>query len=188
MLAIVVWCLLWSLVEVHSQTEYPYISFMGEILPNHTYVNLSLVGNDTSGNDSVQCHTDLETCCSHYQDNRTYRVDHRGNWHPPGSDWRLPYVYELGDIYEEHRNQRTELHRRNNAVNPTGIYRCFIPTIAVHSDTEAFVREFVYLGLYASEGRDIEVFVYPYVHYACLNFLVLYTYHSKIVHRLCIST
>ena len=34
--------LLWSLVEVHSQT---YVSFMGENLP---YVDLTLVGNDGS--------------------------------------------------------------------------------------------------------------------------------------------
>ena len=54
-------CLLWSLVEVNSQAEYPYVSFMGETLPNHAYVDLSLVGNDDSGSDSVQCHTDLET-------------------------------------------------------------------------------------------------------------------------------
>ena len=155
MLVFAMLCLFWSLVEVHSQTGYPYISFMGEILPNHTYVNLSLVGNDISGNDSVQCHTDLETCCSHKQDNRTYRIDHRGNWHPPGSDMRLPYRYESGDIYEEHRYRRTELHRRNNADRPTGIYRCFIPTNAVHNDTDPFVREFVYFGLYTSGGKDI---------------------------------
>ena len=148
-------CLLWSLVEVHSQTEYPYISFMGETLPNHTYVNLSLVGN--SGSDSVQCHTDLETCCSYQQDNGTNRVHHRGNWHRPGSDMRLPYVYESGDIYEEHRYRQTELHRRNNAISPTGIYRCFIPTNAVHDDNSQSVKAIVYLGLYTSGGTYKDV-------------------------------
>ena len=39
-------CLLWSLVEVQSQAEYPYISFMGITLPNHSYVDLSQVGRD----------------------------------------------------------------------------------------------------------------------------------------------
>ena len=167
MLAVVL-CLLGSLMEVHPQTEYPYISFMGEILPNHSYVDLSLVGNDESGDDSVQCHTDLETCCSHMQDNRTYRIDHRGNWHPPGSDMRLPYIYEdSGDIYEKHRYRQTELHRKNNAVSPTGIYRCFIPTIAVHDDDNETVRESVYLGLYASGGKDvyIHIFVYPHANF-----------------------
>ena len=36
--------LLWSLVEVHSQTEFPYVSFMGETLPNHSYVDLNEMG------------------------------------------------------------------------------------------------------------------------------------------------
>ena len=53
--------LLWSLVEVHSQTA-PYLTFMGETLPNHSYVDLSLVGVFGSG-DEVVCHTDLSTCC-----------------------------------------------------------------------------------------------------------------------------
>ena len=35
--------LLCSLVEAHSQTEYPYVSFMGVNLPNHAYVDLTLV-------------------------------------------------------------------------------------------------------------------------------------------------
>ena len=57
-------CLLWSLVEVQSQTV-PYVTFLGNPLANHSYVNLSQVGNDRTGNDSdtVQCHTDLMTCC-----------------------------------------------------------------------------------------------------------------------------
>ena len=153
MLAQVVLCLLWSLVEAHSQTEYPYISFMGEILPNHSYVNLSLVGNSSS--DCVQCHTDLTSCCSHLQDNETYHVHHRGNWNPPSSDMRLPYNFESGDIYEEHKYRRTELHRRNNADTPSGIYHSSIPTIAVHDDNRQNVRESVYLGLYSSGGIDM---------------------------------
>ena len=160
MLALAVLCFFLSLVGVHSQIEYPYIFFMGEILPNHTYVNLSLVGN--SGSDSVQCHTDLETCCSHQQS-----INHCGNWHPPGSDRRLPFNYESGDIYEEHRYQRTELHCRNNADSPTGIYRCSIPTIAVHDDTDTSVRAFFYLGVYASEGKDISCLYRSACVFAC---------------------
>ena len=32
-----------SLVEVHSQTA-PYLTFMGETLPNHSYCDLSALG------------------------------------------------------------------------------------------------------------------------------------------------
>ena len=91
-------CLLWALLEVHSQQTFPYISFMGEALPYHAYVNLSLVGEDDSdpGN-IVRCHTDLVKCCSFHQD-RIYGTDHRGNWFAPGRDSRLPLPFEGGGI------------------------------------------------------------------------------------------
>ena len=146
-------CLLWSLVEVHSQTA--YVSFMGETLPNHAYVNLSLVGDDGSGSDSVQCHTDLTTCC--------LSIDgiHRGDWFAPGSEMRLPFITDASaDIYEVRRSQRVDIRRRNNANMPSGIYRCFIATNAVHDDNNIVsVRESVYVGLYASGGKTVLSFL-----------------------------
>ena len=47
------------LVKIHSQTA-PYVSFNGVNLPNHGYVDLSLVGDPLSGGDAVQCHTDIQ--------------------------------------------------------------------------------------------------------------------------------
>ena len=141
-------CLLWSLVEVHSQTQYPYVSFMGETLPNHAYVDLSLVGNDDSGSDSVQCHTDLDTCCTGAQG------EHRGDWITPGSEDRLPFGSGANaDIYVVRGAQRVDLHRRNNADMPSGIYYCETPTHAVHDDNDFSVRESVYVGLYGSGGE-----------------------------------
>ena len=137
-------CLLWSLVEVYSQTQYPYASFMGEILPNHAYVNLSLVGDDD--NSSLQCHTDLDSCCTGTQGN------HHGDWFPPGSDTRLPFAYYEYGIYELRGDQRVDLRRRRNADMPSGIYRCDIATNAVHDD-DVSVRESVYVGLYATGGN-----------------------------------
>ena len=146
---LVLLCLLWSLVEVHSQTA-PYVSFMGETLPNHVYVNLSLVGNDYNGGDSVQCHTDLSTCCTGVQG------IHSGDWFAPGSETRVlfPNVSNV-DIYEVRGHQRVDLRRRNNADMPSGIYRCQIPTNTVHNDNDIFsVRESVYVGLYDSGGNQ----------------------------------
>ena len=60
-------CLLSALVEVHSWQTAPYVSFKGTNLPNHSYVDLTLVGRPEDGGDSVQCHTDLITCCSNTQ-------------------------------------------------------------------------------------------------------------------------
>ena len=110
-------CLLWSLVEVHSQTEYPNVSFIGGssiALPNHAYANLSLVGE--VGSHSVRCHTDLSTCC-----NRTQGI-HRGDWIPPGSEESLPLSSDTSaDIYQVQFDQRVILRRRNNATMPSGI-------------------------------------------------------------------
>ena len=54
LLTVISLSLLWSLVEVHSQS-FPYASFMGQTLASHSYVDLSLVGD--SKNYSVQCIT-----------------------------------------------------------------------------------------------------------------------------------
>ena len=147
MMAPVLLCLLWSLMEVHSQTEYPYVSFMGETLPNHAYVNLSLVGSSSS--DSVQCHTDLNTCC------KAVVGKHRGDWIPPGQETRLPFGDQPDDIHEVRGNKRVDLRRRNNADMPSGIYHCHIATNAVHDDDDTSVRESLYVGLYASGGMSI---------------------------------
>ena len=135
-------CLLLSLVEVHSQTA-PYISFRGETLPNHAYVNLSLVGNEFSGGDSVMCHTDLNTCCTGAQGS------HRGNWYFPDEN-RLSFSSDGGDIYEFRDAQRVHLRRRNFATSPSGIYHCLIPTLAVHDDIA--IGDSAYVGLYATGG------------------------------------
>ena len=144
--------LLWSLVEVHSQTAAPYASFMGEDLPNHSYVNLTLVGSDDSdpGN-TVRCITDLDSCCSNSQGN------HRGDWYFPNGD-RVQLGSSGDDIFEFRGAQQVALRRRNNAMSPSGIYRCTIPTVAVHDDDDLTVGETVYVGLYASGGNGVYVY------------------------------
>ena len=146
-------CLLWSLVEVQSQTEYPSITFRGATLPNHSYVDLSQVGDDYIGSnsDTVQCHTDLITCCR-----RDYGP-HRGDWFAPGSDTRLTFYSEGGDIFEDRQDQVVHLRRRNNAAGPSGIYRCVVATNAVHNDSDGFIGEIAYVGVYANGGKYIAV-------------------------------
>ena len=137
--------LLWSLVEVHSQTV-PYVSFMGENLPNHSYVDLNVVGTDIDGDDSVQCHTDLDTCCSGAQGSD------RGDWYFPSGD-RLGFGAS-NIVYESRVAQRVDL-RRNGNADTSGIYRCTIETMAVHSDNsdDTTTRETVYAGIYATGGK-----------------------------------
>ena len=133
------------LVEVNSQTA-PYVSFMGQTLANHSYVDLSLVGEGSSGSDSVQCHTDLSTCCSGAQG------QNRGDWYSPGSTNRLPFSGEVGDIFEHRTDKRVDLRRRNSATSPVGIYCCGIQTVAVQDFPDTSVRATVCVGLYTGSG------------------------------------
>ena len=140
----------WSLEDVNSQT-FPYVSFMGQTLANHSYVDISLVGDDYySGSDSVQCITDLGTCCSGAQG------PHRGDWYFPDGA-RLPFPGRGGDIFEYRSSQRVALHRSINAISPVGIYHCDIPTNAVHHATDRSVRDTVYVGLYTASGGMFHV-------------------------------
>ena len=51
--------------KVYCQQAFPYVSFMGETLTDHSYVDISQVGNDFTGvSNVVHCHTDLATCFS----------------------------------------------------------------------------------------------------------------------------
>ena len=142
--------LLWSLVEVHSQQTFPYISFNGTTLANHSYVDLSLVGNDVTGSsDSVQCVTDLSTCC------RGTGGPHRGDWYFPNGT-RLPFAGTYVGTYEDRVPQGVDIRRiDSDATSPPGIYRCDIPTNAVHDDRDISVRDApVYVGLYTASGGN----------------------------------
>ena len=166
MILLVLLTLLWSLVEVHSQTA-PYVSFMGETLPNHSYVDLTLVGNPVlnGGDHSVQCHTDLSTCCGGTQG------VHRGDWYFPIGD-RLPFPSATIGIHEVRGDQRVEIRRNNNDNSPSGIYRCDITTDAVQDNS---VRETVYVGLYATGGNNVQCI---YLYSASINAL-LYVYTRR---------
>ena len=110
--------LLWSLVEVHSQTSTPFISFMGNTLDNHSYVEFSEVGRAGDGSDSVRCRTELVMCCSSVQG------DFRGDWFFP-SGAVLPFPGTGNDPFEARGAQTVDL-RRNTALSPSGLYRCDI--------------------------------------------------------------
>ena len=163
-------------VELQCQTA-PYVSFMGQTLADHSYVDISLVGNDGSGSNSVQCHTDLSTCCGAPQGS------HRGDWFPPGGTTRLPFPGEggpLNRIVESRQVQRIDLRRTSSTVmGPTGIYHCDIETEAVNGND---MRETVYVGLYTSDGGKI--------HCSLENSCYIYIYLCHLVwadqkHRSC---
>ena len=133
--------LLCILVEVYSQTA-PYITFMGETLQNHSYVDLNLVGEADDGSDSVQCHTDLDT-------STTTDSQHTGHWYHtgPNAEWsQLPTGGK--PLYEVHSAHRVDLRHLLGYYN--AVYRCSVETVAVNGEA---ARESVYVGLYTSTGN-----------------------------------
>ena len=146
--------LLLFLVEVHSQQTFPYVSFgqMGPALADHSYVNLSTVGSDGGNRDSVVCHSDLDTCCSGSL--YTGQGIHRGNWSFPDGTV-LPFTGDNVPIGLG-RGAQIAVIRRTTATGPTGVYRCRIATVAVHSDTDESVGETVYVGLYPADGGKLK--------------------------------
>ena len=139
---ILIYLVLLLLVEVHSQDTYPYVSFVGYTLANHSYWDLSLVARpDVDNGGSLECYTDLGTCCSGGQG------IHRGDWYFPDGT-RLQFA---GSIFENRGAQVVDLRRNSDFFdfeNSTGIYRCDIPTNAVHDVTNISVRASIYMGLY----------------------------------------
>ena len=120
---------------------------MGQTLVNHSYVDLSLVGSDNDNSDGVVCHSDLAICCSGSQG------IHRGDWYFPNGTV-LPFIGNSVPIGLGRGPMRAVI-RRTTATGPTGIYRCDIPTVAVHHDTDISVRDTVYVGLYPANGMQV---------------------------------
>ena len=145
-IAMKVLCIVFSLccVEVYSESIlFPYVYFGGN-LPNHSYVDLTLVGNNGDSIDSVVCNTNVMTCCTSVQGN------HRGHWYFPDQTI-LRFTQHSDSIYMARGNKRVDLRRDNNVTSPSGIYHCDIPT---NIPSQSPVRLSVYVGLYPpNEGN-----------------------------------
>ena len=136
----------WSNVYVHSHAV-PYVTFMGETLPNNSYVDLSLVGNRKSDDAGVQCHTDLTTCCSRHQPGND-----SGNRYAPDSVTRLALSENFTTAtFQRRGSQKVTLYHRSRVLHSdhqSGMYRC---DIAVNGSG----RGSVYIGIYETGGTDI---------------------------------
>ena len=156
---LVVWILLYLMSQVCycEGEEYPHVSFNGMVLANHSYVNLLLVNNTESG--SVQCHTDLQTCCRATQGIFGTFSTHRGDWFFPNGSV-LEFIISDDDIVELRGQQRVDLRRRNDG-RASGIYHCSITKLNIFHSGDVTVRDHVYVGLYDSGG-----------HYTILNRLL----------------
>ena len=132
----------WLYLSVHCQAEeYPQVTFMGNDLANHSYLDLSQVG--TYHTRRVQCRTDVDGCCTPSQG-----LD-RGEWTFPNGTV-LP---SSGDIYQHSHDQRVDLYR--NSGSESGIYCCNITIIGGFGD----IFGFFYIGLYQNGGECFIVMI-----------------------------
>lgn len=141
-------CVLSTVVKLHSHAV-PYVSFMGINVSNHSYVDLNAVGSASDSSDSVQCHTDLSSCCSSAQGS------HRGDWYFPNGD-RLGFSNGPSAIYEQRLAQQVDLRLRYcNSCFISGVYYCAIDTNTTHSDNGTIIitREIIYVALYTCGGK-----------------------------------
>ena len=123
--------LLYSAVQLELGSSNP---------PNNTVVLISDIGDTIN---QLVCTTELNSCC------RTIRF---GEWYYPS---RIS-VRTLGtgdDLYRTRRDAGDAmggilLHRRNDAMSPTGIYHCIIRDANSMDQT-------LYVGLYASVANGM---------------------------------
>ena len=147
--------LLWSLVEVHSQTA-PYLTFMGETLPNHSYVDLSALGELEIEDDHVVCHSDLTSCCGGSgQNDRGYWYFPNGVVLPEAAGG--PGAADNPIVMWRLNTQRVSLiHGTGPGDVPSGFYHCIIETNAVNDpgtpNPDNINGETLYVGVYSTGG------------------------------------
>lgn len=137
--------LLCSIVVVANTQTIPYLSFSGKNLSNHSYVNFSTVGDV---NNSIQCHTDLVTCCTSDQGTD------RGDWFYPSGE-RVSINSDSEPFYQHWANQSVDLRYSGVPAVPSsmGIYQCTIETSKVNNENNTD-GEVLYVGLYNSTGGE----------------------------------
>ena len=144
-----VFALLFLYVVVEVNSQYPHIRFMGNLLPDNSFVNVSQLGGGAYSHDILTCHTDMDTCCSRYQG-----YD-RGDWYDPIGN-RLPFPDNRHHLVQSRQDRHVELRFEWDDGNTklaaviSGIYCCKIETWAVNSFDmdDLTARSSVCVGLY----------------------------------------
>ena len=126
---------------IHSQ-NFPYIQYRGVTLQNNSFINTGNLGT----NDSIECVTDLNTCCS-----KSEGVSMRVWFLPNGTMLSRHQVQEISAYKVIGKAQilslkLTDLTARDNP-DLSGVYECSI-------DTTSRPWESVYVGLYYEPGTS----------------------------------
>ena len=92
----------------------------GALYPNNSVVALTAIGTDDK---ALYCLTNLIECC---KDSDTAGDDPLGEWKQPDQSLVSIKAYET-DVYRNRVSSAVLLHRRNNAMEPTGVFTCEVP-------------------------------------------------------------
>ena len=121
---------------------------MGSLRPaNNTVVVITTIGNDltSDGGDPLLCTTQLTACCGTVPQRHGEWVYPNGtNARPEGTGWsfyRNRHDSVLGGVLGA-----VLLHRRFDAMGPTGIYHCVIRGAD-------YVNQMLYVGLYTNTNN-----------------------------------
>ena len=111
------------------------------VLNGYIYGNNSIVTvDDIAENDSaLLCYTNSDGCCE---------SSRKGEWYFP-SGTTVGVMNDGGDLYRNRGPSVVRLNRRNNAMMPTGVFRCEIPDVNGTNQS-------IYVGIYPhGEGTPV---------------------------------
>ena len=108
----------------------------GSIYSNHSLVNISDIG---EGSAALHCFTNKSDCC------RRSEGQVSGEWYFPGNGSTVGTSGGAGSIYRNRGPSVVRLNRRNNAMMPSGVFRCEIP------DANG-TNQNIYVGVYSVEN------------------------------------
>ena len=131
------------LVSVSQSQPFPYLTFNGTRLANHSYVSLDDIRNELTPF-GVECHTDLNPCC---RNNDGYKA---GAWYfPNGTQLSFDFT-DPSSVYMKRGTQRVLLYqRRYHNASIFGIYHCKVP---INTNVTIGIN---YVGIYkGNTGTD----------------------------------
>lgn len=100
----------------------------GRLYGNNDVVTLESI---SEGSSSLLCYTNYIQCC---------KASSAGEWYFPNGT-RVGTMGGGGDFYRNRGPVVVRLNRRNNAVMPTGVFRCEVPDASITTQS-------IYVGIY----------------------------------------
>ena len=117
----------------------PYITFMGERLPNNAFVDIQQISNTLDETTTLQCHTDLVACCDPSQHS------HTGVWVLPNGA-KVMHGQTVSGYTAMGSEQRINL--TYNTSSNSAVEGVFNRTVFIFGTP--IVQQSVYVGIYSN--------------------------------------